>query len=103
MVTPLQTVSAVLFIVTVVFRAHRVRQAANSFSPIPARMQNIQIVGNVIDHTARAGIQLSAAATGTNQVYQNKVTDSGWEHNQDQGRGITLGGVTHANVCGKLC
>ena len=66
--------------------------------PMPIRLGNIKIYNNIIYHTTRAGIQLSAADYGTNEIYNNNVSNCGYEFVQTQGNGILLGTYTTAYV-----
>ncbi|WP_158559378.1 right-handed parallel beta-helix repeat-containing protein [Deminuibacter soli] len=66
--------------------------------PRPLRLGNITVNNMIIDSTNRSGIQLSGADQGTNEIYSNTVSNSGFEYNTAQGNGISLGGYTHANV-----
>ena len=62
--------------------------------PIPMRLSNIQIYNNIVDSTMRSGIQLGGADSGYNAIYNNVVTRCGYEMNQQQGTGISVGGMT---------
>jgi hypothetical protein len=67
--------------------------------PKPLRLSNIKIYNMIIDSTYRSGIQLSAASKGTNKIYNNTITNCGYEYNSNgQGSGISLGGYTTATV-----
>ncbi|MFL5740695.1 MAG: carbohydrate-binding protein [Flavisolibacter sp.] len=66
--------------------------------PTPLRLSNIKIYNNIVDHTGRGGIQLSGADSGNNEIYNNTVTNCGFEYNPVQGSGIILGGYTTAYV-----
>jgi len=67
-------------------------------TPKPLRLSNIKVYNNIIDSTNRSGIQLSCASKGNNQIYNNVVTNCGFEFATNQGNGISLGGYSHANV-----
>lgn len=67
-------------------------------SPKPLRLGNILVHNNYIDSTWRGGIQLCDADSGVNEIYDNTVTNCGFELNTSQGNGIVLGGYTHANI-----
>src|SRR5215207_1537865 len=53
--------------------------------PLPMRLGNIKIYNNIIYHTTRAGIQLSAADYGSNEIYNNTVSNCGYEFVHNQG------------------
>ena len=67
-------------------------------SPKPFRLGNILVHDNIIDSTWRGGIQLSDADSGYDAIYNNTVTNCGYEFNTDQGNGIVLGGYSHADI-----
>lgn len=62
--------------------------------PIPMRLSNILIYNNIVDSTMRSGIQLGGADSGYNAIYNNIITRCGFELNQQQGTGISIGGMT---------
>ncbi|HEY2726807.1 MAG TPA: right-handed parallel beta-helix repeat-containing protein, partial [Parafilimonas sp.] len=64
----------------------------------PMRLGNFKIYNNIIDSTGRGAIQLSDADSGRNEIYNNTITNIGYEFNGYQGNGIILGGYTRANV-----
>jgi parallel beta-helix repeat protein len=66
--------------------------------PTPSRVGNIRLYNNVVDNTGRGGIQLSSANYGFNEIYNNTITNNGYEFDPAQGNGIVLGGYTHAYV-----
>lgn len=66
--------------------------------PKPLYLSNIKVYNNDIDSTNRSGIQLSCAASGNNKIYNNHVSNCGFEFNDYQGNGISLGGYTQAHV-----
>lgn len=67
--------------------------------PKPLRLANIQVYNMIFDSTYRSGIQLSCASSGGNNIYNNTITNCGYEYNSNgQGSGISLGGYTRANV-----
>ncbi len=66
--------------------------------PKPMRLSNIKVYNNIIDRTNRGGIQLSGADNGDNEIYNNTVTNIGYEFNTAQGNAIVLGGYTQAYV-----
>jgi hypothetical protein len=68
--------------------------------PKPLRLGSITVYNNIIDSTNRSGIQLSGGDHGVNEIYNNTISNSGFELNANQGNGISLGGYTHANVYG---
>lgn len=65
---------------------------------LTARMGNIHIYNNIVDSTGRGGIQLSSADSGTNLIFGNTITRSGYNGEYGQGNGIAIGGYTHADV-----
>ena len=66
--------------------------------PKPLRLGNISVYNNIIDSTNRSGIQLSCASSGYNHIYNNTISNCGFEQNADQGNGISLGGYSHGYV-----
>ncbi len=67
--------------------------------PKPLRLGSIQVYNMIIDSTYRSGIQLSCASQGNNEIYNNTISNSGFEYaSNGQGSGISLGGYTQANV-----
>lgn len=66
----------------------------------PTRLRNIKIYNNIIDSTGRPGIQLSAGMEGTNEIYNNTISNCGTQYDDAQGSGISLGGYTRALVYG---
>ncbi|HVX25121.1 MAG TPA: T9SS type A sorting domain-containing protein [Parafilimonas sp.] len=67
-------------------------------SLLPMRLGNFYIYNNVFDSLSRGAIQLSGADSGMSNIYGNKITNVGYEYNNQQGNGIVLGGYTSANV-----
>jgi hypothetical protein len=67
-------------------------------SPIPMRLSNIKIYNNIIDNCGRTAIQLSGGDKGENEIYNNKITNVGFELNQTQGSGIISGGDTKVYI-----
>ncbi len=61
---------------------------------IPMRLSNINIHHLIIDSCNRTGIQLSGADGGYNQIHNNIITNCGFEYDQNQGTGISIGGMT---------
>jgi methionine-rich copper-binding protein CopC len=61
---------------------------------IPMRLGNVSIHHLLIDSCNRTGIQLSGSDHGINKIYDNRVTNCGYEYNQHQGTGISIGGMT---------
>jgi hypothetical protein len=61
---------------------------------IPMRIANFNIHHNRIWIANRTGIMLSGAETGHNHINNNHISDMGYEFNQHQGTGISLGGMT---------
>ena len=66
--------------------------------PKPLRMGNIKVYNNIIDSTNRSGIQLSCGSAMLNEIFNNTVTNCGFELSDIQGNGISLGGYTQAKV-----
>lgn len=62
--------------------------------PVPMRLSNIQIYNLIVDSCMRTGIQLSGCDSGYNAIYNNIVSRCGYELNQQQGTGISIGGMT---------
>ena len=69
-----------------------------SVTPVPLRLGNISVYNNEVDSCWRSGIQLSGADSGVNEIYHNHVTHTGFELNNNQGNGISLGGFSHAHI-----
>ena len=69
-----------------------------TISPIPMRLSNIKIYNIILDSVGRSGIQMSGADSGINEIYNCRVSRTGFELNPQQGSGIILGGYTHAYV-----
>jgi hypothetical protein len=67
-------------------------------SPIPMRLSNIKIYNNIIDNCGRTAIQLSGGDKGQNEIYNNTITNVGFELNQTQGSGIISGGTTQVYI-----
>jgi hypothetical protein len=66
--------------------------------PKPMRLSNLKIYNNIVDHTRRGGIQVSLADEGHNEIYNNTISNVGYEYDPAQGNGIVLGGYTQAYV-----
>ncbi len=66
--------------------------------PKPLRLGDIKVYNNIVDSTNRSGIQLSCASSGSNEIYNNQVSNCGFELSTAQGNGISLGGYSHAYV-----
>jgi hypothetical protein len=60
----------------------------------PIRLSNYNIHHNRILIANRTGIQLGGAEKGYNQIHHNYVSDCGYEFNQQQGAGISIGGMS---------
>jgi hypothetical protein len=60
----------------------------------PIRLSNFNIHHNRILLANRTGIQLGGAETGRNEIHHNYVSDCGYEFNQEQGTGISIGGMS---------
>jgi hypothetical protein len=63
-------------------------------NPVPIRLSNIHLYNLIIDSCMRTGIQLSGCDSGYNSIHDNIVTRCGYELNEQQGTGISLGGMT---------
>ena len=66
--------------------------------PKPMFVSNVKVYNNIVDSTNRSGIQMSTAQTGNNEIYNNTVSNSGFEFSPQQGNGISLGGYSQAYV-----
>ncbi|MEO8712550.1 MAG: right-handed parallel beta-helix repeat-containing protein [Parafilimonas sp.] len=67
--------------------------------PKPLRLAGIKVYNMIIDSTYRSGIQLSCASQGDNEIYNNTITNCGFEYvSNGQGSGISLGGYSQANI-----
>jgi poly(3-hydroxybutyrate) depolymerase len=73
---------------------HTLNCNGKTINPLPMRLSNIQIYNLIIDSCMRTGIQLSGADSGYNSIHDNIVTRCGYERNQFQGTGISIGGMT---------
>jgi len=60
----------------------------------PMRLSNFNVHHNRILLAGRTGIQLGGAETGRNQIHHNYISDCGYEFNQQQGTGISIGGMS---------
>jgi hypothetical protein len=58
----------------------------------PMRLSHFYIFNGIINFANRTGIQLSLCDSGI--IYNNIVTDVGYENNLSQGDGIAIGGVS---------
>lgn len=67
-------------------------------SLLPMRLGVFSIYNNVFDSISRSAIQLSGADSGVSKIYNNTISNIGYEYNNQQGNGIVLGGYTSANV-----
>lgn len=71
----------------------------NIIYPKPLRLAYIKVHDMIIDSTYRSGIQLSCASRGENNIFNNTITNCGYEYvSNGQGSGISLGGYTQANI-----
>lgn len=66
--------------------------------PKPLRLGNIKIYNNIVDSCYRSGIQLSCASGMLSEIFNNTVSNCGFEFNTQQGNGISLGGYSRAQV-----
>ena len=62
----------------------------------PLRLGNFKIYNNVIDSTGRGAIQLSDADHDISEIYNNIISNCGFELNGQQGNGVIIGSYTHA-------
>jgi hypothetical protein len=69
-----------------------------TIKPMPLRLGNIKVYNNIVDSTNRSGIQLSCGSAILNEIFNNTVTNCGFELNTIQGNGISLGGYTRAEI-----
>jgi predicted esterase len=66
--------------------------------PKPARLGNIKVYNNIVDSTGRGGIQMAAASTGINEIYNNTVMHNGMNGDDAQGTAISTGAYTIAKI-----
>jgi len=66
--------------------------------PMPLRLGNIKVYNNIVDSTNRSGIQLSCGSEIMNEIFNNTVTNCGFELSDIQGNGISLGGYSSAKI-----
>ncbi|HXS35434.1 MAG TPA: right-handed parallel beta-helix repeat-containing protein [Flavipsychrobacter sp.] len=78
--------------------ARGVSCSGKTIYPKPLRLGDIKVYNNIVDSTNRSGIQLSCASSGFNEIYNNQVSNCGFEFSTAQGNGISLGGYSHAYV-----
>ena len=67
-------------------------------SLLPMRLGNFTIYNNIFDSISRSAIQLSDADSGISKIYNNQITNVGYEYNNQLANGIVLGSYTSANV-----
>lgn len=60
----------------------------------PVRLSNFHVHHNRILIANRTGIQLGGAETGVSKIHDNYISDCGYEFNQQQGTGISIGGMS---------
>jgi hypothetical protein len=63
-------------------------------TPRPQGLSNFLVYNNRVEQCNRQGIQLSGCDLGINKIYNNTVTDCGFEYSDSQGVGIFVGGAT---------
>jgi hypothetical protein len=63
----------------------------------PMRLSNVLVHHNTIDSANRTAIQVSGADEGSQLIYNNTITRTGYEYNQQQGTGISIGGMTQGH------
>lgn len=66
--------------------------------PKPLRLGNIKVYKNIVDSTNRSGIQLSCGSGLLNEIFNNTVTNCGFEMSDIQGNGISLGGYSNGKI-----
>ncbi len=66
--------------------------------PRPLSLGNIKVYNNIVDSTNRSGIQLSCGEKMLNEIFNNTISNCGFELSTIQGNGISLGGYTSAKV-----
>jgi parallel beta helix pectate lyase-like protein len=66
--------------------------------PKPLRLGNIKVYNNIVDSTNRSGIQLSCGSGLLNEIFNNTISNAGFELSDVQGNGISLGGYSSAKV-----
>jgi hypothetical protein len=62
--------------------------------PVPMRLSNIELAFLQMDYANRTGIQLSGCDSGYNSIHDCVITRMGYEKNEHQGTGISIGGMT---------
>ena len=67
-------------------------------SLLPMRLGKFTIYRNIFDSISRSAIQLSDADSGISKIYNNQITNVGYEYNNQLANGIVLGSYTSANV-----
>jgi hypothetical protein len=78
--------------------ARQVSCDGKMMTPKPLRLGNIKVYNNIVDSTNRSGIQLSCGSTAMNEIFNNTVTNCGFELSTIQGNGISLGGYSSAKI-----
>ncbi|MEP6684296.1 MAG: right-handed parallel beta-helix repeat-containing protein [Parafilimonas sp.] len=78
--------------------ARDVQCNGQTIHPKPLRLGNIKVYNNIVDSTNRSGIQLSCGSGLLNEIFNNTISNSGFELSDVQGNGISLGGYTSAKV-----
>jgi len=78
--------------------ARQVSCEGKMITPKPLRLGNIKVYNNIVDSTNRSGIQLSCGSFMLNEIFNNTVTNCGFELSTVQGNGISIGGGTSADV-----
>lgn len=72
--------------------------SAVQYFPVPSRVANIRIWNIILDSVGRSGIQMSGAATGSNEIFNCDIRRTGYELNPQQGSGIIIGGHSQVYV-----
>ncbi|MBV9962978.1 MAG: right-handed parallel beta-helix repeat-containing protein [Parafilimonas sp.] len=70
----------------------------HALHPKPLHLGNIKVYNNIVDSTNRSGIQLSCGSEMMNEIFNNTVTNCGFEMSDIQGNGISLGGYSNAKI-----
>lgn len=78
--------------------AREVQCNGKTVTPKPLRLGNIKVYDNIVDSTNRSGIQLSCGSTAMNEIFNNTVSNCGFELSTIQGNGISLGGYSSAKI-----
>lgn len=61
-------------------------------------LRNVKVYDNIIDSTGWDGIQVSGAYEGDNEIYDNQLDYTGYNHQYGQGMAILVGGNSQIQV-----